>query len=615
MTKNNILYFYKFFYSLCFLFIFQIFLFYGNIGFANEIDDCEDFFREYYEDTDTIKDEGCLKDGEFDGVYKSYYPDGSIWESLMYDEGKFLDQDGKPYNGEYTTAYRNGILAYKVNLKEGFIEGMAFEYYENGQIKNESQNKSDLQHGKTTDYFEDGQIESIEHYKNGELNGSYKEFYGDGTLKIESVYRKGELNGEYKTYHENGQLSKKSVVKSGKYIGTYQTFYRNGKKEYVYDYIDDDEKCNKKRYFMSGQLEMEKGCKENYSQKGGIKRYFVTGSVAEEWIFENQKHMIYYPNGNKFIVMKFLSGYEEASSKIYHDDGTLAAKVRMRDEKIVDESGNPIDGDVKWKYRNGSLWQMYHLKKGRLQGNYKTFYRTGQVFSETFFKRGRPSGMHRSYYQNGQTETEFFILNGLRDGIVKEYYENGKLELKYKIKDLSKNGKVSWFNEDGSVFLEGNFVDDLPDGIWTYYDQNGAIIGTENFKAGLYLGEDGEVYNGPFEMMYEDDILAGEINYEEGLRHGLSKLYYSTGELWVKFKCVKGDCKTQDFYKDGTLKQEGSDFMNDVYGITKNYYPSGKLKSEFHRSHNEYGYEIRYDNEGQLILYGVSSPTLDGSYF
>jgi len=97
MTKNHILCSDRCSLHLRFLLILPIFLLLVNLSFANEIDDCEDFFREYYEDTNSIEDEGCLKDGEFDGPYKSYYLDGSPWESLTYDKGKLLDQDGEPF--------------------------------------------------------------------------------------------------------------------------------------------------------------------------------------------------------------------------------------------------------------------------------------------------------------------------------------------------------------------------------------------------------------------------------------------------------------------------------------------------------------------------------------
>ena len=65
----------------------------------------------------------------------------------------YLEGENKPYSGEVERKYPNGKLLGVATMKNGKLEGKAYEYYENGKVKRE------------------------ETYVDGKANGPAKSFY------------------------------------------------------------------------------------------------------------------------------------------------------------------------------------------------------------------------------------------------------------------------------------------------------------------------------------------------------------------------------------------------------------------------------------------------------
>jgi len=81
--------------------------------------------QEYY-DEGGLKSEGHLIDGKRNGMWTSYFPDGTIWSQSTYD----LDI----LQGKTKVYYPNGVMRYKGQFREGKRAGKWIEYFEDGKV-------------------------------------------------------------------------------------------------------------------------------------------------------------------------------------------------------------------------------------------------------------------------------------------------------------------------------------------------------------------------------------------------------------------------------------------------------------------------------------------------
>lgn len=105
--------------------------------------------------------EFAIKNGYFQGPYKKYYKDGTLWSEINY-----VDDD------------RSG------NSKE---------YYPDGTVKEEHNYFYNLPHGRQTTYYPNGKVKSVKNYRMDKLHGKVIEYNKDGTVKSENLYYDGEL--------------------------------------------------------------------------------------------------------------------------------------------------------------------------------------------------------------------------------------------------------------------------------------------------------------------------------------------------------------------------------------------------------------------------------------
>ena len=73
---------------------------------------------------------------------------------LLYVEG-----EQKPYSGEVERKYPNGKLLGVATMKDGKLNGKAYEYYENGKVKSESNYVGGKIEGVAKSYYQNGKVE------------------------------------------------------------------------------------------------------------------------------------------------------------------------------------------------------------------------------------------------------------------------------------------------------------------------------------------------------------------------------------------------------------------------------------------------------------------------
>ena len=95
---------------------------------------------------------------------------------LLYTSGKLLYLEGeqKPYSGEVERKYPNGKLLGVATMKDGKLEGKAYEYFENGKVMREETYVNGAANGPAKSYYENGQVEYETNFKNSQREGIEK---------------------------------------------------------------------------------------------------------------------------------------------------------------------------------------------------------------------------------------------------------------------------------------------------------------------------------------------------------------------------------------------------------------------------------------------------------
>ena len=94
----------------------------------------------------------------------------------------YLEGQAKPYSGEVERKYPDGKLLGLATMKDGKLEGKAYEYYESGKVFKE------------------------EIYVNGTANGVAKSYYENGKVQYETKFVNGKREGIEKGYTNTGVL-------------------------------------------------------------------------------------------------------------------------------------------------------------------------------------------------------------------------------------------------------------------------------------------------------------------------------------------------------------------------------------------------------------------------
>jgi len=113
----------------------------------------------------------------------------------------------------YDTISRNQI--YERNYKDGQYDGVQKTYYENSQLESEENYIDGKKYGVRKTYYENGQLESEENYINDKKDGVQKTYYENSQLESEENHTNGKKDGVQKTYYENSQLESEENYTNG----------------------------------------------------------------------------------------------------------------------------------------------------------------------------------------------------------------------------------------------------------------------------------------------------------------------------------------------------------------------------------------------------------------
>ncbi len=96
--------------------------------------------------------------------------------------------------------------------------GIVKSYYPDGNLYNELSYVNDILDGTSYWYYPNGNLKAIKEYSKGKLNGIVREFHENGLLKEEYSVKDGIKNGTHRIYYENGALKEISIYEEGKLV-------------------------------------------------------------------------------------------------------------------------------------------------------------------------------------------------------------------------------------------------------------------------------------------------------------------------------------------------------------------------------------------------------------
>lgn len=227
----------------------------------------------------SIVEEGEYIDNKRHGLWRKYYPTGSIRSEITYelnkpngyyaifhDNGKLEETGtwkGNKNVGEFKRYYENGKTAQEFNFtRTGKRNGIQRYFYENGNIQMSVEIEDGVAHGMMKTYYRDGSEKSVKRITNGITEeGSIKNFEPSTTNTVKTAdpklpkqettpaedkpnltrfnasgfntlynrnqqvsqvgkFEEGRLwDGKWYRYDQNGLLRKVEVYKSGRFIG------------------------------------------------------------------------------------------------------------------------------------------------------------------------------------------------------------------------------------------------------------------------------------------------------------------------------------------------------------------------------------------------------------
>ncbi len=410
-----------------------------------------------------------LKDGEYHGKFVVYYPDGSIYITGNFKNGKKQGVH-KKYNEDGTLSqvvYYKDDEPYRVKT-----------YYPNGKLKMDAQvslylferlsstiftTDDWILDGQVKEYFQNGQIESIMNYKRGHLAGHYVLY--DSLGRIVNI----------------GNLKEKQDVTdtSVNFVGYFKQI------KYLSD-VDTNEKIVVEGHFN-----------ENSQRQGTWKKYLVKNNDTSFNYIKNYNNGKYhgqvtYATTDSIVFAHYLNGLLDGKTVVYK-------KLQFVPFPTIDTTGAYLD-------------HIAYYKNGYKHGKYIVFEPyTGKIIALANYRNGKKNGKTILYYPTlanleygnpnnyinvpdslrKMAENNYF--NGLPDGLSIYYHHvpvdcNGCYQTKCKdciikadtfhyviwrvitgYKLGVKDGKFQIVNEQAKPLVIGHYSSDKKAGTWKFY--------------------------------------------------------------------------------------------------------------------------------------------------
>ncbi|MDR0228917.1 MAG: hypothetical protein LBI72_07625 [Flavobacteriaceae bacterium] len=509
-------------------------------------------------------------------------------KALSYDKGLRYESDKEVlFTGIVRDYFLNGLLKKEEYLEKGVgVKGKEFDV--------EGNVLSEYIGAEKKEYTYNG---ILLNYKNDSIE---QMFYTNGRVYQENIVKnKGEVTEECrKIFDINGQLIEQKNIHITKVM--------------IEDEESDEVEVTTKEFYVTGELfRLEK-----HNQTNGemyVKYYHLNGTIMTEFPLkefkrtENKKTK-YYANGQIYSTIWYNKDDEEENVKTYREDGTLLKTEtyteydsQVGSEKV--ENYYDKEGKLIHTVKGGQgayYYDISDIKKDKLYcqigsvapftGTEKLYYSNGLLHKVVDFVEGKVVGESKEYREDGRLHE--ISQQTINDRVTKTiiYHENGVMRLEYGLKYGSKEGLYEYeqYSSQGVKEAEGVFIaDERLIRLTKYHVNTGHIASiecaleeersiTETYRPdGQMIAMErrlGRYQDGLTEMIAEDGLTKVELEFKNGVKHGLVRLFIKgTQILDMKYKDGKVDGVVKMYGLNGQLKMEANYKEGTVVGKVKEY--------------------------------------------
>jgi antitoxin component YwqK of YwqJK toxin-antitoxin module len=290
------------------------------------------------------------------GYYREFNTNGTLMNSLYYEEGKLKEEseidiqevEQKEYvneNGNLVKgAFRNSI---PIGIHREFRDNKVVNgiiYGEHGKISAEGIVEMDgSKNGNWVNYYDNAVVSSKGAYKNNKRNGKWYFYYPSGKLKQTGNYLNGKTDGVWYWYYENGDTLRIEEYAYGYESGFFEEFDQFGNRILFGEYIDG---LREGDWTYSVGDHIEKGNYVNGVKDGKWKHYYETGELKFEGDFiqgsPDGRHKFYYKNGVLREEQYYISGYKEGNWKKFDELGNELIVITYKNDKETRINGVKI---------------------------------------------------------------------------------------------------------------------------------------------------------------------------------------------------------------------------------------------------------------------------------
>lgn len=228
--------------------------------------------------------------------------------------------------------YRDNQLVEEGSYQHGKKTGLWKKYYPTGSLKNEITFENNLPRGPYKVYYPNGKLEEIGNWQGNKNIGSFKRYHPSGKpAQIFNFTDAGKRDGVQNYFYENGNLQLTVEVADGIADGIYETYYPDGKlnsEKFIREGVLDESsvkeyKPAKEEYAdtnmpevpekIESQKEKEEKSISKFEHSGENKLYNHRKQVTQSGEFKegrlwNGKWHKYDPNGNLKKVEVYQDG-------------------------------------------------------------------------------------------------------------------------------------------------------------------------------------------------------------------------------------------------------------------------------------------------------------------
>lgn len=205
------------------------------------------FWKYFYDKTKTqIKSEGLFTDNNKEGIWISYYEDGTrkseityrknrpIGPARFYYENGYIKEEGewliKHWIGSYKYCHENGNPSYEFFYDaEGNRTGEQYYYYETGELMITGKWEAGKKTGILTEFHTDGSVKNEKIFNDGKIIEGQSKEYAEGAKDGGEIFKKKSkkllFTGDFRKTSPEGLLLQRGYFVDGELINGKWYFY------------------------------------------------------------------------------------------------------------------------------------------------------------------------------------------------------------------------------------------------------------------------------------------------------------------------------------------------------------------------------------------------------